>query len=144
MLKKTLLGILLLLALPAAGSGYHLQTIMMSNGEQYIPCDGYFRDLYPTRLVGKTVHKVYLFANLVTDPTKGADIVIRSSEHNPIGDLHLFNHFFNQGAHKGWRQGQYERDFGLNGIYIADDTLHITVICWGGGSIEVFGVIWVR
>lgn len=124
--------------------------ILMSNGEAKTPCDGQFHDVGSLYLNCKTVVKSYLFCNLITPSSYGADIVIHSpaywnlqppqSNWGTLGDLHIFSQ---PNGHTGGRQGEAERDFQPDGIDITD-WVTVKAIGWGGGTMEIYAQIWVR
>ena len=138
----------LIVALSTSAFAQSLTPILMSNGEAKIVCDGQSRWMNNVRLVNKHIVKVYLFGNLVTAPGYGADVVIWSeaygqlhplSKWGTIGDLHMFPHTLG-----GGRQGEMDRTFPGDGIYIPDNEVFLNVVCWGGGTLELYAQIWVK
>lgn len=140
-----------------AGTVTPITPILVSNGLAKLPCDNAGHFIYTTPLVNKTIIGSYLFANLLTDPSAGADIVLwspaygaeypppwvdgPSSQFGTIGDLHTFSQ---PAGHTGGRQGQSERWFPAGtGIHIANDVVQIVYICAGLGTVEIYALLWV-
>jgi hypothetical protein len=140
--------VLALLLFSSAAQAQYLTPILMSNGEDVVRCDGTFKYLYRMHLRNVVVVKSYLFGNLITHQDYGADVVIRSTDSYPlinpehgfgtIGDLHLFD-FVRPG---GARQGQYMMDL-TPGVLI-NGTIEVAAICWGGGTLELYAMLWVK
>lgn len=134
----------------------NLTPILVSNGELFIPCDGTMRFMFTTPLSNKQVVGVYMFGNLKTASGYGADVVLwspsygslypqpytdgPSSQWAPLGDLHIFSQ---PAGHTGGRQGESYRSFGNDGVLI-NDHVQAAVVCWGGGTLELYIAIYVR
>lgn len=130
--------------------------ILINNGVARLTCDGTFRFINTAPLAGKYVVGTYLFGNLLTAPTHGADVILwspsyggrypppytgaPSSRWGALGNLHIFSQ---PAGHSGGRQGDRERWFPAPGVRI-NDHVQLVVICWGGGTIEVYAQIFVR
>ena len=139
-LSKALILALAILCAPVHGQG--LTPILMANGEDKMVCDGVMRFMYTTPLVNKTIVKAYLFGNLVTHTSYGADVVLWSPAYGgwgPIADLHIF-----PATVGGGRLGDRERSYSPDGIYIADSHVQVAAVCWGGGTLEIYAAIWVK
>jgi len=139
-----------------SASAANLTPILLNNGEGKITCDGVMRFMNTAPLTNKQVVASYLFGNLITASGSGADIILwspsygadypppytdgPSSQWGPIGDLHIFSQ---PAGHTGGRQGESYRSFQPDGILI-NDYVQLAVVCWGGGTLELYAVIYVR
>lgn len=128
--------------------------VLVSNGEERIPCDGVMRFKYRMRFGGQQIRAVYMFGNLITSAGHGADVILwspsygasypggpgqPSSKWAPIGDLHIFSR---PDGHTGGRQGESWRNYSPDGIQINDYT-EAAVIGWGGGTLELYIAVYV-
>lgn len=147
---------LLLLAIAPPTRAQAITPILVSNGEAKIQCSGTMGFGWTTPLSNKRVVGSYLFANLVTDPARGADITLwspsygtaypppytggPSSQWASINDLHILAQ---PAGHTGGRQGERERMFPAGTGIVINDYVQISVNCWGGGTIEIYAVLYV-
>jgi hypothetical protein len=152
---KRFVLLFLLLVLPARAA--ELTPVLMSNGVAKMVCDGQSHEVHDTWFpANKEIVSAYLFANLITPSSYGADVVIwsnaygnnyppnyangPSSQWGSIADLHLLPTWLG-----GGRQGESYRSFQPDGIRInTTNTVKVIYICWGGGTIEIYAQIWVR
>lgn len=134
-----------------------LTPILVNNGAAKIPCDGQVYRGWTTPLSNKIIVGAYLFGNLLTNPSSGADIVLwspsyggnypppyqdgPSSQWGAICDLHTFSQ---PAGHTGGRQGEFERWFPAGDGILVNDYVELIVIGWGGGTVEVYALIFVR
>jgi hypothetical protein len=143
----SLFALLGLLATPSLAG--EVTPLLVANGEAKMACDGQMRFMYTTPIIGQQVVGTYLFGNLVTHPNYGADVVLWSPDYGtrhpqakwgPLGDLHIFSR---PDGHAGGRQGERERWFQPDGVTI-NSYVQVAAVCWGGGTLEIYAVVWVR
>jgi hypothetical protein len=135
-------GLAVALAAAQPASAANLQPILMADGNNAVTCDGQWRWMFSVTLSKKVVVGSYLFANLVTDPKRGADLVIWSPVYGgagTLGDLHVL-----PAQVGGGRIGDRERWFPAGDGVAVDGPVHVGAACWGGGHMEVYAEIWVK
>lgn len=155
-MKKILISVLAALIFIVPARAGEVYPILVSNGEDFIPCDGQFYTGWTVPLSGQQVVASYMSGNLLTDPGFGADVILHSpsygfaypqpyengpsSQWGSIGELHIFSQ---PNGHTGGRQGDRYMSFQPDGITI-NDYVQLVIICWGGGTLELYAQIWVR
>lgn len=153
----SIIGLLLAFAVHPVQAA-RLIPILISNGEDFMACDGVPRNSFSTHLDGLMVVQTYMFGNLLTPSSSGADVVLYSSSYyglhpqsgpspedgqegpGVLGDLHLFSQPVGLA---GGRQGERTMNFSPDGVYI-DGFIHAWYICFGGGTLELYIQIWAR
>ena len=152
-MKSLIVAGLLILLLSMSGEAAPLTSyvVLDGNGDGW-PCDGIWRWfdqplLSPdwegrgyVALQGQAVLQSYLMISL-SGMKPGADVVLWSwnngQKGDPINDVHIL-----QQTPSGAYQG--ERDRSLAGEIVVNGTVNAGGVCWGGGRMNVYAIIWVR
>lgn len=135
----------------------NITPILVNNGVTPIACDGVMHFGWNTPLTNKLVIGAYLFGNLITDPSVGADVILwsasyennypppyqggPSSQWGSIADLHIFS--APAGKTGNARQGVSERWFPAGSGILINGDVQLAVIGWGGGTLECYAEIFV-
>lgn len=118
-----------------------LKPILITDGMEssQFPCDGEFHITTPVA-VNAHVVRAYLFATMAPNNVNGMDVILWSSAYGGWGslaDVHLLHK-----VPAGPNQGESDRSFQPDSVYVT--TVSVVGICWGGGRMDLYSVIYTR